>query len=652
MNEKLIPGTSTQFLDRIVTPKDLRTLEVKDLRAVSKEIREFLVDSVSKTGGHLGAGLGAVELAVALHYVFDTPKDKLVWDVGHQAYPHKILTGRKNRFHTIRQLHGISGFLKRSESEYDTFGAGHASTAISAALGIATARDFDHEDFKVVAIVGDGSLTGGMAYEAMNNAGLLKKDMIVVLNDNRMVSLSSVAPNLWSFHDYFAEVLTHPSYNKFKANVWELTGKLDTFGDRLRTVAQSVEKGLKAVITPGMLFEALGFRYFGPFNGHNVVKLVEILRHVKNLKGPILIHAITEKGKGYGPAEKEATRLHGVTPFDKVTGISPKDPNAPPSFTTIFGEALVEICKQNPKVVGITAAMPDGTGLTALQKAMPEKFFDVGIAEQHAVTFAAGLATEGYIPVTAIYSTFLQRAFDQIVHDVALQNLHVVFVLDRGGLVGADGPTHHGDFDLSYLRCVPGMVIMAPKDESELRDMLYTAVEYRGGPIAMRYPRGNALGVSLKKGFEKIEIGRGEILRTGNDVAILSLGTMVYNSLAAADLLAKEGILAEVVNMRFAKPIDKNLLDQILEKFDRVVTVEENTTHGGFGAGVLETIAAMNHREVSVHLHGIPDDFIEHGTPSELQQIVKLDPKGIAGVVRAFCEAHPSRLRTTERRAL
>ncbi len=446
--------------------------------------------------------------------------------------------------------------------------------------------------------------------------------------------------------------MTHPSYNKFKSNVWDLTGKLDTFGDRLRSVAQNVEKGLKAVITPGMLFEALGFRYFGPFNGHNVVKLVEILRHVKDLKGPILIHAITEKGKGYAPAEKEATRLHGVTPFDKVTGISPKNPNALPAFTSIFGDALVEICRENPKVVGITAAMPDGTGLTALQRAMPERFFDVGIAEQHAVTFAAGLATEGYIPVTAIYSTFLQRAFDQIIHDVALQNLHVVFVLDRGGLVGADGPTHHGAFDLSYLRSIPGMVVMAPKDESELRDMLFTAVEHRGSPIAMRYPRGNALGVPLKKGFDKIHIGKGEILRSGNDVAILSVGTMVYNCLAAADMLAREGILAEIVNMRFVKPIDKELLERLLERFDRIVTVEENTVVGGFGAAVLETLAAMNRRDVRVLVHGIPDNFIEHGTPSELYQIVKLDPKGIAGVVKEFSEAHPSHARTVERRAL
>ncbi|HAP36212.1 MAG TPA: 1-deoxy-D-xylulose-5-phosphate synthase, partial [Bacteroidetes bacterium] len=453
-----------KFLQFIDTPKDLRKLDVSSLRTVCAEVREFLVDSVSKTGGHLGAGLGAVELTVAMHYVFNTPVDKLVWDTGHQAYPHKILTGRKDRLHTIRKMNGLSGFLRRDESEYDTFGAGHANTAISAALGMATARDFSKKDFKVVAIVGDGSLTGGMAYEGLNNAGVLKKDMIVVLSDNKMVSLSSINPNLWSLHSYFAEALTHPTYNKFKANVWDLTGKLDVFGDRLRVVAGKLERGVKAVVTPGMMFEAMGFRYFGPFNGHNVVKLVEIFKHAKDLKGPILIHVTTEKGKGYEPAEKDAAKLHGVTPFDKVTGISPKS-TAPASYTKIFGTALVEICKENPKVVGITAAMPDGTGLDILQQEMPDRFFDVGIAEQHAVTFAAGLATEGYIPVVAIYSTFLQRAFDQIIHDVSLQDLHVVFVMDRAGLVGADGPTHHGALDLSYLRCIPKMIIMAPKDE-------------------------------------------------------------------------------------------------------------------------------------------------------------------------------------------
>ena len=632
------PQAEYKFLDTINFPEDLRKIDLKNLRIVCAELREFLVDSVSKTGGHFGAGLGTVELTVALHYAFLTPKDKLVWDTGHQAYPHKILTGRRNQMHTIRKLNGLSGFLKRTESEYDVFGAGHANTAISAALGIATARDFAGDDYKVVAIVGDGSLTGGMAYEAMNNAGLLRKDMIVVLNDNEMVSLSSVRPTLWSFHNYFSEVLTHPSYNKFKTNVWELTGKLDTFGDRLRSVAQKVERGVKAVVTPGMLFEALGFRYFGPFNGHNVFKLVEIFKHVRDLKGPILIHVRTMKGKGYGPAEKEATRLHGVTPFDKITGVSPKKANELPSYTTVFGEAMVEICRKNPKVVGITAAMPDGTGLTLLQSEMPERFFDVGIAEQHAVTFAAGMATQGYIPVTAIYSTFLQRAFDQVVHDCAIQKLHVVFVMDRGGLVGADGPTHHGALDLAYLRCIPGMVVMAPKDEQELRDMLFTAIEYRGGPIALRYPRGNAQGVPLRPEFKRLEIGKGETVRSGKDIAILAIGNMVPNALKAAEILKENGVEAEVVNMRFVKPIDDELVRTISENIGVILTVEDNAIHGGFGSAVLESLARQGLNRVSVKLHGLPDEFVEHGMPHELHQMLKLDEKGIAEVAKKLLQ--------------
>ncbi|MBI2428705.1 MAG: 1-deoxy-D-xylulose-5-phosphate synthase [Ignavibacteriales bacterium] len=628
-----------KFLNTINVPKDLRTVDVQHLREVCKEVREFLVDSVSKSGGHLGAGLGAVELTVALHYVFNTPDDKLVWDTGHQAYPHKILTGRKGRLESIRQFGGLSGFLRRDESEYDTFGAGHANTAISAALGMAVARDFAKKDFKVVAVVGDGSLTGGMAYEGLNNAGLLKKNMIVILNDNQMVSLSSNNPTLWSLHNYFSEVLTHPSYNKFKANVWDLTGKLDAFGDRLRAVASKVEKGVKAVVTPGMMFEALGFRYFGPFNGHNVVKLVEVLRHVKDLPGPILLHVITEKGKGYEPAERDASKLHGVTPFDKITGISPKS-SAPPAFTKIFGNTMVEICKQNPKVVGITAAMPDGTGLDILQQAMPEKFFDVGIAEQHAVTFAAGMATEGYIPVCAIYSTFLQRAFDQIIHDVSLQDLHVVFVMDRAGLVGADGPTHHGALDISYLRCIPKMVLMAPKDENELRDMLYTAVEYKQGPIALRYPRGNSLGVPMKEKLESIPIGKSEVLRTGQDVAILAIGTMVNQSLKAAELLEKDGILAEVVNMRFVKPLDTEMLESISNRFATVITVEENSVVGGFGSAVAEKFIEMKKFNLHLKFHGLPDGYIEHGSPSDLWKLTQLDPVGIASVVKDFYRQH------------
>ena len=637
-----------QYLSRINSPEDLRKLTLPELKVLCSELRTFLIDTISKVGGHLGAGLGAVELAVTLHYVFDTPSDKLVWDVGHQAYPHKIITGRRDVFHTIRQLEGISGFLRRSESNYDTFGAGHASTAMSAALGMAVARDLAGEKYRVVAIVGDGAMTGGMAYEAMNNAGLLKKDIIVVLNDNQMISLSAIKPNIWSLHNYFNEVLTHPTYNKFRANVWELTGKLDSLGDRLRLVAQKFEKGVKSIITPGMLFEALGFRYFGPFNGHNVVKLVEIFQHVKDIKGPILIHTLTEKGKGYAPAEKEATRLHGVTPFDKITGVSPRKADGPPAYTKVFGQAVVELAKKNPKIVGITAAMPDGTGLDQLQVEIPERFFDVGIAEQHAVTFAAGLATQGYIPIAAIYSTFLQRAYDQIVHDVALQHLHVVFCLDRAGLVGADGPTHHGALDIAYFRCIQGMVVMAPKDESELRDMLYTAVQYQGGPIVMRYPRGNGVGVPLKPHFNLIEIGKGEIVRGGTDVAILAIGNMVYPSLKAAELLQKDGISAEVVNMRFVKPLDEALVDTICKRFSYVLTVEDHVIHGGFGSAVLESIAKNNYQNVRVKLHGLPDEFIEHGTPAELHAMVKLDAPGIASVVKNFFRemTHPHSVET------
>lgn len=633
-----MPDHEYKYLDAIDSPSDLRALPVQDLRRVAAEVRSLLIDSVSRTGGHFGAGLGAVELAVALHYAFETPKDKLIWDTGHQAYPHKILTGRRDRMETIRQLHGLSGFLKRSESEYDVFGAGHASTAISAALGVATARDFKGEDFKVVAVVGDGSLTGGMAYEGMNNAGLLKKNMIVVLNDNQMVSLSSERPNLWSFHNYFNEMLTHPTYNKFKANVWELTGKLDEFGDRLRAVAHRVESGIKAIVTPGMLFEALGFRYFGPFNGHNVVKLVEMFRQVKDLPGPILVHLVTVKGKGYAPAEAEIGGMHAATPFDKITGKAHKKGSSAPAYTDVFGQALVDICKANPKVVGITAAMPDGTGLIHLHREMPDRFFDVGIAEQHAVTFAAGMATEGYIPVAAIYSTFLQRAFDQLTHDCALQHLHVVFVLDRAGVVGADGPTHHGSLDLSYLRCVQGMVVMAPKDEQELRDMLYTAVEYKKGPIAIRYPRGNAVGVPMREAFRTIPIGTGESLRKGRDVAILTIGTVTNAAMTAAEELAQEGIEAEVVHMRFVKPIDRRLLQSVATRIPTLVTVEDNVIAGGFGSAVIEELQQLGMSHVAVRAHGHPDAFVEHGSPAELHQILKLDAPGIASVVRDFIE--------------
>ena len=631
-SKETVTKVDYKYLTKINTPEDLRKLTIPELKIISDEVREFIIDTISKTGGHLGAGLGTVELAVVLHYVFNTPQDKLVWDVGHQAYPHKVLTGRKDVFHTIRQLGGISGFLKRSESEYDIFGAGHASTSISAALGIAVARDLAGDKYRVVAIVGDGAMTGGMAYEAMNNAGLQKKNLTVVLNDNNM----SIGPNVWAFSNYFTELIANPKYNKFKSTVWDLTGKLDNLGDRIRKLASRVEEGIKVVITPGILFEALGFRYFGPINGHNVPQLVKIFDEIKDFHGPILVHVTTRKGKGYKPAEEDEQALHGVTPFDKVTGLSQSKVDVAPSYTEVFGRTVVELAKQNPKIVGITAAMPDGTGLDKLQQEIPERFFDVGIAEQHAVTFAAGLATQGYIPIVAIYSTFLQRAFDQIVHDVALQHLHVILSLDRSGIVGADGPTHHGVLDFSYLRCIPGVIIMAPKDESELRDMLFTAVEYKDGPIVIRFPRANGIGVPIKSDFIKMPIGKAEIIQAGKDIAILAIGNMVYPSINAAEILNKIGINAEVVNMRFVKPLDIELIEDICKRFSHVLTIEDHVVTGGFGSAVLEVIANKKYQHINIKIHGIPDKFIEHGTIPELKAMLKLDAQGIADVVKEF----------------
>jgi 1-deoxy-D-xylulose-5-phosphate synthase len=624
--------TKYKYLDGINSPADLKKLNLTELKVLVNEIRDFLIDTISKVGGHLGASLGVAELTVALHYVFDTPTDKLIWDVGHQGYIHKIVTGRKDLLKTIRQKGGISGFLKRAESEYDVFGAGHASTSLSAALGVATARDFQKKNFKVVGIIGDGSMTGGMAYEAMNNIGLLKKNIIVILNDNKM----SIAPNVWSLHNYFNEFQANQSYNKFRNYVWDATKKFDKrVGDRIRHIASRLESGFKGVMTPGMLFEALGFRYFGPINGHNIVNLVKILEELREFNGPILLHVITEKGKGYEPAKTHYQKFHASTPFDKVTGIAPKKEGASPAFTKVFGEALVEICKQNERVVGITAAMPDGTGLDILQKAMPDRYFDVGIAEQHAVTFAAGMATEGYTPVVAVYSSFLQRGFDQIVHDVAIQKLPVVFVMDRAGIVGADGPTHHGSLDLSYFRCIQGTVLMSPKDEQELRNMLYTATLYKKGPIAIRYPRGNAIGVKINP-FEKIEIGKGEIVEEGKDAAIIAIGNMVQMALKARKELAKDGIDIEVINARFVKPLDAGLLRDVFSRHKKVLTIEDNVIVGGFGSAILEFMNQNNIKDVDLIVHGLPDRFIDHGTPDELYEELKMDGKGISGIIREF----------------
>lgn len=622
--------TEYKYLDSINSPADLKELNLTELKVLVDEIRDYLVDTISKIGGHLGASLGVAELTVALHYVFNTPDDKIIWDVGHQGYIHKILTGRKERLKTIRQYGGISGFLKRSESEYDVFGAGHASTSLSASLGIAAARDFLKKKFKVVGVIGDGSMTGGMAYEAMNNIGLLKKDIIVVLNDNKM----SIAPNVWSLHNYFNEFLSNPSYNKFRNYVWDATGKLDKkIGDRLRHLAAKVEGGLKGVVTPGMLFEALGFRYFGPINGHNIVNVVKIFEEIKDFSGPLLVHVVTEKGHGYKPAKNHYQKFHASTPWDKITGEALKKSGGTAPYTKVFGEALVEICRENEKVVGITAAMPDGTGLDILQKEMPERYFDVGIAEQHAVTFAAGMATEGFTPVCAIYSSFLQRAYDQIIHDCAIQKLPVIFVMDRAGIVGADGPTHHGSLDLSYMRCIQGIVLMAPKDEQELRSMLYTATMYKKGPIALRYPRGNSLGVDIKP-FELIPIGKGEIVEKGSDAAIIAIGSMVDTAGKARKALAEEGLDIEVVNARFVKPLDGDLLKDVFSRHKKVLTLEDNVITGGFGSAILEFMNQNKIDDVELIVHGLPDKFVEHGTPDELYSDLKMDVKGVSSIIK------------------
>jgi len=629
----MIEQSKYQVLFKIDSPKDIRLLTITELKTLCTEVREYMVDVISQVGGHFGGGLGTVELTVALHKVFDTPNDLIVWDTGHQAYPHKILTGRRDQLHTIRQLNGLSGFLKITESEYDVFGAGHATTSISAALGMAEGSKQQGTNKKVIAVIGDGAMTGGMAYEAMNNAGVKSSNLIVVLNDNRM----SIAPNVWQIHNYFNEMIAHPEYNKFKGAVWDLTGKLDQFGDRIRKVAARLERGIKSVITPGILFEALGFRYFGPINAHNLSQIVKIFEHIKNLNGPILVHVLSEKGKGYTPAEEHVQRYHAATPFDKVTGKAHKKSSTVPSYTAIFGKALVEIAKQNEKVVGITAAMPDGTGMDFLQKEFPNRYYDVGIAEEHAVTFAAGLATQGIIPVVAVYSTFLQRGFDQIIHDVALQKLHVVFVLDRAGLVGADGPTHHGSFDLSYLRMIPGMVIMSPKDEAELRDMLFTAVNYGKGPIAIRFPRGSALGVEVKDEFTNLEVGKGEVIKEGTDAAFLAVGNMVEYALIAAEKLYQDGVSIEIINMRYVKPLDNEILDAAASRFKKIVTLEESTIIGGFASGVLEYFAEKNYKNDILRI-ALPDSFVEHGTQEELHKLIGIDPDSIVEKVKKFID--------------
>ncbi|BAT72503.1 1-deoxy-D-xylulose-5-phosphate synthase [Thermosulfidibacter takaii ABI70S6] len=613
------------MLAKIDSPSDIKNLSVKELEKLAQEIREFILQVVSKTGGHLAPSLGVVELTIALHYVFNSPKDKIIWDVGHQSYVHKILTGRKKTFVSLRQKGGISGFPKRSESEHDIFGTGHASTAISAALGIATARDLKGEDFKVIAVVGDGALTGGLAWEALNHAGDEERDLIVVLNDNEF----SISPTGGALSHYLSRRLADPTYLKVREEVKKYL-ETKPGGESILSFLKRMEESFKGFFTPGVLFEELGFRYVGPVRGHKLRELVSTFRQVKKTSGPILVHVLTKKGKGYEPAERDPRRFHGVGPFDIETGKSHAKTNF--TYTKAFSDSLIKIAERDPKVMAITAAMPDGTGLAAFAERFPERFFDVGIAEQHAVVFAAGLATQGLKPVCAIYSTFLQRAYDQIIHDVALQKLPVVFAIDRAGIVGEDGPTHHGVFDLSYLRHIPDMVVSAPKDQKELAYLLYTALN-QNKPFAIRYPKGEAPGKDTPQEFEIIPVGSWELLREGSDVLILATGNMVYEALKASEELEREGLSVAVVNARFVKPLDEEMLLDLVSSVGKIVTVEDNVLAGGFGSAVCETLVDRGVSFKGVRL-GIPDIFVPHGKASQLRKDLGLDAEGIKEAVK------------------
>ncbi|MEP6703617.1 MAG: 1-deoxy-D-xylulose-5-phosphate synthase [Acidobacteriota bacterium] len=616
-----------RFLSEINSPADLRDLKVEDLQEVADEVRQFIIDTCSRVGGHTGASLGAVELAVAMHYVFDTPNDRLVWDVGHQAYAHKILTGRRDELHTIKQFGGLSGFLRRDESEYDTFGAGHASTSLSAALGMAVARDKKKEDFHVCALIGDSSLAGGMAMEAINQAGHLKSRLIVILNDNGM----SIAPAVGSLSGYLNRIKEAQSYQHLKDEIGDALESVPGIGRHLRNAAKSVKDAIAAAVLPGALVNELGFRYIGYVDGHNVANLVRALEEAKKIDdGPVIVHALTTKGKGFPNPEKNYYAYHATGPFDPDTGLPYKSSKvSPPLYTAVFGETMCELMAADERIVALTAAMPDGTGIDKVLEKFPERAFDVGIAEQHAVTFCAGMACEGLKPVAAIYSTFLQRGFDQLIHDVCLQNLNVTFALDRAGIVGADGPTHHGLLDIAYLRGYPNIVLMAPKDEAEMRDMMLTAIEY-DGPAALRYPRGSGIGVDISSAPKLIEIGKAETLREGKDVALLAYGSMVNAALDAAEALMGEGIEATVVNARFVKPLDGETILRLAREFDLIVTVEEAYLAGGFGSAVLELLEANGMQDkVKVVRMGVADEIVTHGDPKLLLGHYGLDAEGI-----------------------
>ena len=615
-----------QILDSIKHPADVQKLSISHLQSLAAELRRMIIDTCAKNGGHLAPSLGTVDLTLALYSVFNPERDKFVWDVGHQAYAHKILTGRRENFATLRTLNGITGFPKRSESRFDAFGTGHASTSISAALGMSIVRDLEGKDYNVVAIIGDGALTGGEAYEGLNYAGDLGKRLVVILNDNEM----SIDRNVGAMSEYLSRIKLAPQYARAKKDIEGFIRNIPHIGDTVLKTAEYLKDGVKAAITPGGLFEEMGFSYIGPIDGHNIEAMQSVFRQIANIEGPVLVHVRTKKGRGYMPAEDEPDKFHGISKFNKATGEPIKNPSAPPSYTEIFSRTMLELGYDNHSMVAITAAMPSGTGLKAFARQFPERFFDVGIAEEHAVTMAAGMAAAGAHPVVALYSTFAQRAYDQIVHDVCLQKLPVTLCLDRAGLVGADGPTHHGVFDYSYLRHIPGMVVMAPKDENELRDMLYTAVKYEG-PSAVRYPRGSATGAALSEGFRQLEIGKAELLSgDGRGVALLAVGSMVKQAAEAARLLNMANIKATVVNMRFIKPLDTAMLGWLLERQpELLVTLEENALAGGFGSAVLEFMADAEKR-CRVLRFGIEDKFIEHGSCPQRLEKCGLTPQQIA----------------------
>ena len=622
---------TTGLLNKIDSPKDIKNLNYDALKELAQEIRDYMIEVISKNGGHLAPNLGVVELTLALHKVFNCPKDKIIWDVGHQSYIHKIITGRREAFKTLRQYNGLSGFPKIQESEYDAFGTGHSSTSISAALGMAIARDLKGEDNEVIAVIGDGSMTGGMAYEALNNAGDLQKKLIIILNDNEM----SIAKNVGAMSDYLYQLRTAKTYTRIKKDL-EGWLKHKNYGENIINIVRRVKGSVKYLLVPGSVFEHLGFKYYGPVDGHDLEHLVEVLEVTKATPGPVIIHVITKKGKGYEPAEKSPNKFHGTGPFDIATGKKITKPGAPVTYTEVFGKTLVDIAKDDKKIVAITAAMPDGTGLNYFADAYPDRFFDVGIAEQHAVTAAAGMAAAGLHPVVAVYSTFMQRAFDSVLHDICMQNLPVVLGLDRAGLVGDDGYTHHGVFDYSYLRLMPQMTIMAPKDENELRHMLATAVNFNG-PIALRYPRGSGLGVDITEPLHALPIGKAEEIKTGSDVCLWAVGSMVDEAVKAAEALAEHGISAGVVNMRFVKPLDTELLVKTALQCKNIVTLEEGTVEGGAGSAVLEELNDNGLvGKVKVLNLGIPDKYIPHGDKKLLLRDIGLDHDSIVKRIAEF----------------